>query len=133
MLNSALADYKSKHLHGKGTSRGGPGSSRIARGGSFRGSSTRSGNLHTAGTSRGGSSSRGNERGGHQSHFKDRSFNKSYHKNHKSVGFKTSAPQNGAHAANLVMPPPPPYPTAPEQHFAFAAGHDEALDLQSLP
>jgi hypothetical protein len=110
MLNSALADYKSKHLHGKGTSRGGPGSSRIARGGSFR-----------------GSSSRGNGRGGHQSHFKDRSFNKSYHKNNRPAGSKTSAPQHGAHAANLAMPPPPPYPTAPEQHFAFAAGHDEAI------
>jgi hypothetical protein len=110
MLNSALADYKSKHLHGKGTSRGSPGSSRIARGGSFR-----------------GSSSRGNGRGGHQSHFKDRSFNKSYHKNNRPAGSKTSAPQHGAHAANLAMPPPPPYPTAPEQHFAFAAGHDEAI------
>jgi hypothetical protein len=123
MLNSALADYKSKHLHGKGTSRGGSDNSRIARGSSFRGSSTRSGSLHNAGTSRGGSSSRGNGRGGHQSHFKNRSFNK----NHKAVGFKTSAPQNGAHAANLAMPPPPPYPAAPEQHFAFAAGHDEVL------
>jgi hypothetical protein len=37
MLNSALTDYKSKHLHGKGTPCGGPGSSGIARGGSFRG------------------------------------------------------------------------------------------------
>jgi hypothetical protein len=128
MLNSALADYKSKKLHGKGTSRGGPGSSRIARGGSFRGSSTRSGSLHNAGTSRGGSSARGNGRGGHQSHFKNRSFNKSYHKNNNPA----SAPQHGAHAANLALPPPPPYPTAPEQHFAFAAGHNEALAVPSV-
>jgi hypothetical protein len=35
MLNSALAEYKSKHLHGKGTSLDCPGSSRIARGRSF--------------------------------------------------------------------------------------------------
>ena len=132
MLNSAIADYKSKHLHGKGTPRGGPGSSRIARGGSFRGNSSRGGSLHNAGTSRGRNSSRGNGRGGHQSHFKDRSFNKNYHKNHKSVGFKPSAPQNGAHAANLAMPPSPPYPTAPEQHFAFAANHDEALVVSSV-
>ena len=123
MLNSALADYRSKHLHGKGTSRGGPGSSRIARGGSFRGSSTRSGSSQHAGTSRGGSSSRGNGRGGHQSHFKNRSSNKSYNKNNNPA----SAPQHGAHAVNLALPPPPPYPTAPEQHFAFAAGHDESI------
>jgi hypothetical protein len=128
MLNLALADYKSKHLHGKGTPRGGPGSSRIARGGSFRGSSSRGGSSHNAGTSRGESSSRGNGRGGHQGHFKDRS----YHKNHKSVGFKPSAPQGGAHAANLALPPPPPYPTAPEQHFAFAAGHDETRAVSSV-
>jgi hypothetical protein len=126
MLNSVLSDYKSKHLHVKGTPRGGSGSSRTARGGSFRGGSS-----HNAGTSRGGGPSRGNGRGGHKGPFKDRSF-KSYHKNHKSVGFKFNAPQDGAHAANLALPPPPPYPTAPEQHFAFAAGHDEALAASSV-
>ena len=119
MLNSALSDYKSKHLH---TTRGGSGSSRTARGDSFRGgssrgSSSRGGSSHKAG-SRGGGSWRGNGRGGHQGPFKDRSFKKSY-KNHKSVGFKYNAHQDGAHAANLALPPPPPYHTAPEQHFAL--------------
>ena len=127
MLNSALADYKSKHLHGNGTPRGGSGSSRIARDASFRGSSSRGCSSHNAGTSHGGSSSLGNGRGGLLGHFKDRSFKNSYHKNHKSVGFKPNAPQDGAHAANLALPPPRPYPTSPEQRFAFAAGHDEAL------
>jgi hypothetical protein len=116
MLNSALTDYKSKHLHGKGTSRGNPSGSRAARGGTFRGGGSRRSNVHggssyNAGPSRGGGSSRGNGLGGHQGPFKDRPFKKSY-KNHKSGGSKYNAPQDAAHAANLVLPPPPPYPTA---------------------
>jgi hypothetical protein len=63
----------------------------------------RGGNSHSAGHARGGGPSRGNERGGHKVSFKG------HHKNHKSVDFKFNTPQNGAHVANLALPPPPHY------------------------
>jgi hypothetical protein len=112
MMNTALADYRSKHLH-KGSSRG-SGGSRIYRPNNNSSSGSSSGRC--------GNVSRNNGRGGHHGAYKDRSFknqNKNRKSESKSVGFK----QNGAHTTNVALPPPP-YTPAPEQHFAFKASHE---------
>jgi hypothetical protein len=117
MLTSALADYRSKHLH-KGSSRGG---------GGFRNNNSRG-----RPSGRGGFTSRNNARGGHHG---DNNARGGHHGVHKTKQFKNRKPENktvnfrhhGTHAANAVLPPPaytPPLSetTMPaEEHFAFRA------------
>jgi len=107
MLTSALADYRSKHLH-KGNSRGGGGFLNTPRGGLPSGS--------------GGFTSRNNTLGGHHGVHKDKQF-KNLNPEGKTVNFR----HNGAHAANAVLPPPaytPPLSEntmSAEEHFSFRA------------
>jgi hypothetical protein len=115
MLTSALADYKSKHLH-KGKSRGN-GRNFTSRGRpSGRGGFTSRNNAH------GGHHGNNNARGGHHGSHKDSHF-KNRQPDRKNVSFR----HNGAHAANAVLPPtaytsPPADNTmAVEEHFAFKA------------
>jgi len=84
MVTTALADYKSKHLH-KGSSRGGAGSrNHTSRGGRPSG--------------RGGFTSHHNARGGHHDVHKDRQY-KNRNPEVRTVNFK----HNGDHAANTVQ------------------------------
>jgi hypothetical protein len=107
MLTSALADYRSKHLH-KGSPRGSGG----PRNHTSRGRSS----------GRGGFTSRNNARGGHHGVHKTKQF-KNRKPEDKTVNFR----HHGAHAANAVLPPPaytPPLSEntmAAEEHFAFRA------------
>lgn len=131
MLNSALQDYRSKHLHGGRTKR------TASRGSAFF--NTRAG--PSGGTSRGPPHNNG--RGGHRgSAFKkvntqkdQRSRTSSNYNKPSGSGFKKPyPPRDGPHAANLALPPslpPPAYNLIPqdtEQHFAF-----ETLALLSAP
>jgi hypothetical protein len=115
MLTSALADYKSKHLH-KGSSRGG------RRNYTTRGRSSGRGGFTSRNNARGGHNGNNNARGGHHGVHKDRHF-KNRQPDRKTVNFR----HNGAHAANAVLPPPaytpPPADNtmAVEEHFAFKA------------
>ena len=115
MLTSALADYKSKHLH-KGSSRGG------RRNYTTRGRSSGRGGFTSRNNARGGHNGNNNARGGHHGVHKDRHF-KNRQPDRKTVNFR----HNGAHAANAVLPPPaytpPPADNtmAVEEHFVFKA------------
>ncbi len=81
---------------------------------------------------RGGFTSRNNARGGHHGAYKDRQ-NKNRKPEGKTVNFK----QNGAHAANAVLPPPSYIPplsgntTAQEEHFAFQATYEPTITVKT--
>jgi hypothetical protein len=55
--------------------------------------------------------------------YKDRSF-KNLNKNRKSESKTVSFKHNGAHAANVALPPPPYTQQEPEEHFTFKASHE---------
>jgi hypothetical protein len=118
MLTSALADYRSKHLH-KGSLRGGG----EPRNHTSRGRSSGRGGFTSRNNARGGHHGDNNARGGHHGVHKTQHFKK----NRKPVGKTVNFRHNGAHAANAVLPPPaytPPLSEntmAAEEHFAFRA------------
>ncbi len=117
MLTSALADYKSKHLH-KGNSRGN------GRNFTSRGRPSGRGGFTSLNNARGGHHGNNNARGGQHGTHKDRggAF-KNRQPDRKNVIFR----HNGAHAANAVLPPPAYTPPSAdntmsvEEHFAFKA------------
>lgn len=118
MLTSALADYRSKHLH-KGSLRGGG----EPRNHTSRGRSSGRGGFTSRNNARGGHHGDNNARGGHHGVHKTQHFKK----NRKPAGKTVNLRHNGAHAANAVLPPPaytPPLSEntmAAEEHFAFRA------------
>jgi hypothetical protein len=128
MLNSALADYRSKYLH-KGSSRGGGG----FRNNNSRGRPSGRGGFTSRNNVCGGHHGNNNARVGHHGNNNTRARHPGVHKDRGSA-FKTRQPDrrnvsfrhNGTHAANAVLPPPYTPPPADntmevEEHFAFKA------------
>jgi len=121
MLTSALADYRSKHLH-KGNSRNNNSRGRPSGRGGFTSRNNARGGHHGNNNVRGGHHGNNNARGGHPGVRKDRgSAFKNRQPDRKNVSFR----HNGAHAANAVLPPPAYTPPPAdnnmevEEHFAF--------------
>ena len=123
MLTSALADYRSKHLH-KGNSRNNNSRGRPSGRGGFTSRNNARGGHHGNNNARAGHHGNNNARGGHPGVRKDRgSAFKTRQPDRKNVSFR----HNGAHAANAVLPPPAYTPRPAdnnmevEEHFAFKA------------
>ena len=127
MLNTALTDYRSKHLHkGSSRGRGGP-HNHTSRGrpssrGGFTSRNNARGGHYGSNNARAGHHGNNNARGSHPGVRKDRgSAFKPRQPDRKNVSFR----HNGAHAANAVLPPPAYTPPPAdnnmevEEHFAF--------------
>jgi hypothetical protein len=123
MINTALADYRSKYLH-KGSSRNNNSRGRPSGRGGFTSRNNARGGHHGNNNTRGGHHGNNNTRGRHPGVHKDRgSVFKTRQPDRKNVSFR----HNGTHAANAVLPPPAYTPPPAdnnmevEEHFAFKA------------